>query len=185
MYIQKIIAGLIIIAIALVVVDMAVEWLNPPTEDEEKISQNSSFSHQITLMGDDVIKGDFTVANDTVNFFICDDENYKDYKDSKNHRTIETFELQENATNGTFTFTTPEEDSIIGSKIWHIVFDTQDSNGSKTTVDYTIEYEPYRTLVYYAKIILLALGAIRILQGLMPKKKPKEQANVLSPNPTP
>lgn len=183
MYFHKIFAGLVIIVIALVVVDMAAEFLNPPVEDEEPISLNSSFSNQVTLMGGDVLRGDFTVDNDTVNFFICDEENYDKYKESRDYRNIETHELLENVSKGDFKFTTPEGDSFFETESWHVVFDTHNSSKSESVVDFNIEYEAYRTVIYYTKIILLIFGSIRILQGLRPKKKPSEQTDTLSPEP--
>jgi hypothetical protein len=167
----RLVAGVIIIAIALVGLGMMAEMLNPPVEDEKSVSGNSSFSYQATLMGEDKIEGDFTVDNDTVTFFICTEDEYDEYSKTKNCSSIETFALLENVSSGNYSFETPAGDSIIASETWHIVIDTSDSSGDPVILDINIEYDPYKVVLYYVQIILLVLGSIRIIQGLLPAKK--------------
>jgi len=175
MNIGRVISGIILIAIALVGLDMLTEFLNPPVDETETVSMNGSYTYQATLMGDDVMEGEFTVENDTVTFFICDEENYDKYKESGNYSDITAYKLMEDVSSGKFEFTTPEGETFYETKTWHVVYDTSNSTGNSIDIESHIEYDPYRTILGYVKIIFLVIGAVRIIQGFLPKKRKVEE----------
>ena len=173
MRIRFIIFGVILIIIALVLLSIIVAFLNPPVEDTETIEGGGSYSAHLSLMGDDIIEGDFKIKQGTVNFFICDEKNHKEYRESKSYEGIETHELMEGVSNGSYKFTIPEEGAWYETEKWYVVFDCSDSSAGKTVIESNIEHKPYRTLQYYVKIILIVIGAIGILRGIMPRKRRK------------
>ena len=172
MSIGRLCTGIIIVLIALLVLDPAMQFLNPPVDERKDISRNGYFANQVTLMGEDRITGNFTVRNDTVTFFICNDTDYRRFRDERCRTNITAHALKENASSGDFTFKTPKTDSVTGRETWHVVFDAADSSGEKVVVEYTIECTAYRNIIYYTKIVFLLFGSVRIMQGLFGKKRP-------------
>lgn len=164
MKINRLVIGVVLIVLALVVLDLMVAFLNPPNDGDGTITGDGTYSTHVSLMGEDTIEGEFTVTKGTtINFFICDEDNFKKYSDSKSYADIEKYELMEDADSGSFDFETPKGDSVLESVKWYVVFDVRDSGGNETIVAYEMEFLPYQNAVYYMKVILILVGIVDVV----------------------